>query len=137
MLGKRPISLLLLAVALILLGAGIVRYWLKSKDVSETIKDRVITWVEAETRGAYKLSIGDIQIDPEKQSLLVSDILFQPTGKLSATETVYQFRFENILIKNVDLSSFLESSLLDLSNVTIAGGEFEIIQGAGKPDSLA
>jgi hypothetical protein len=136
MLGKRPISLLLLAVALILLGAGIVRYWLKSKDVSESIKDRVITWVDVETRGAYKLSIGDIQIDPEKQSLLVSDILFQPTGKLSAIETVYQFRFENILIKNVDLSSFLESSLLDLSNVTIAGGEFEIIQGTRKPDSL-
>lgn len=112
-----------------------VRYWIKSRDVAETIKNRISTWVQEETGGQYKLNIGDLHIDPEKQSILVSEILFQPAGKIKAAGTSYKFRLENLLINQVTLSSLLESSLLELSNITIAGGEIEIIRHADKYDN--
>ena len=134
MLGLRPIIVLLTILFLALLGVGIVRYWLKSRDVAETIKDRISTWVKEETSGQYKLSIGDLHIDPEKQSILVSEIVFHPADNIKSAGTLYKFRLENLLINQVTLSSLLESSLLDLSNITIAGGEFEIIRHADKND---
>jgi len=134
MLGLRPIIALLIILFLVLLGIGIVRYWIKSKDVAETIKDRISTWVQEETGGQYSIRIGDIHIDPEKQSIQVSEIVFQPADKIKGAGTVYKFKLQNLLINQVTLSSLLESSLLELSNITIAGGEFEIIRFAKKKD---
>lgn len=136
MLSLRPIIILFVTIFLVLLGIGGFRYWVKSKDVTETVKDRVITWVKEATGGTYILSIGDLHIDPDKQSLLVSELIFEPAAKKSGASTTFKFRLENLLINNVSISSFLESSLLELSNVTIAGGEFEIIQGSVKPETI-
>lgn len=138
MLTRRLILIVLISLLLVVLGLLITRHWLKSGDLSETLRKRVSQWVTDETNGQYQLLIGDLRIIPEERNILVSKLELTPAGIKDSSVTRYRFQLENLLIKNVDLATLLESSVLDLSNVTIAGGVFELLQGTNnKKDSLA
>jgi hypothetical protein len=129
MLGRRSIIILSGAVFLILLGVGIFRYWLKSTDLSEELKSRLTNWIAEETDGRYRLSMETLKIDPDKETLAISGLVFEPIHSDTSQQTFYRFRFDNLIVKNVSVSSLLESSLLDLSTIAISGGNLEIERG--------
>lgn len=130
MLGRRPIIILSAAVLLILLGVGIVRYWLQSTDLSEELKSRLTNWVTEKTDGRYQLSMETLKIDPDKETLTISELVFEPIHADTNQQTNYRFHFDNLIVKNVSVSSLLESSLLDLSTIAISGGKLEIDSGS-------
>ncbi|WP_290792101.1 hypothetical protein [Flavihumibacter sp. UBA7668] len=121
---------------LILLGVGLFRYWLKSTDLSEELKSRLTNWVTEETDGRYRLSMETLKIDPDKETLTISELVFDPIRADTNNATHYRFHFENLIIKNVSVSSLLESSLLELSTIAISGGKLEIQQGTDTRKNL-
>lgn len=110
----------------------IVRNWLKSDDLSQDLRNRLIEWVDTKSNGSYQLELGSLVIDPDKATLTISDLALHPTDA-SPTDSVthYRLAFEHLLVKNVDIAALLESSVLNLSSVTISGGELQIEQGKG------
>ncbi|WP_290708492.1 hypothetical protein [Flavihumibacter sp. CACIAM 22H1] len=97
---------------------------------------RLTNWVNEETGGRYQLSMESLQLDPVKETLLLTNLLFEPTQADTGSNSSYRFRFKNLLVKNVSVTALLESSILDLSTIVISGGSLEIKEGKATSAAL-
>ena len=129
-------KIILIIGALVLVAAG-VGYWyfkkyLKSADFSQSMRDRLTELVRDKSNGRYSISIGEIYLNPDKQSASVRDIRLLPDTTLITTGMLYSVQLDNLLLKQVDIAALLANQSVNLGNITVAGGKIDI-SNLGKP----
>ncbi len=134
-------KLLLVAVILLLLAGGtwfFLRRYLKSPDLSRQLNDRITQLVQEKSGGRYRLSIGDIHLDPTQRSATLRNIELVPDTSLLRSGQRISLRLSNLLIKNVDITALLSQQAVRLNTITVAGGEVLVESlGREKSDSAA
>jgi hypothetical protein len=124
-------------VVLVVLIAGVYLYlrkYVQSPDLSKDLNERLVQLVKEKSNGLYKLSIGNIQINVDKQSALLQTIKLVADSTVLNTfivngqspKALFNLSLENVLIKNVDILSFLNNKSATLNVITVAGGELII-----------
>lgn len=130
-------TLLIILGTVVLLAAG--GYWylkryVKSADFNKTIQERLTQLVREKSNGKYSLTIGEIHVNPDKQSASLRNIDLIPDTSLVVDGMMYAVHLDNLLLKKVDVAALMTNQSVDLGNITVAGGKLELTNlGKMKP----
>ncbi|KIC93477.1 hypothetical protein [Flavihumibacter solisilvae] len=142
---KRLVIIILVLAAVGTAVYFVARKYVESPDLARQLKERLVQLVAEKSNGLYQLSIGEINIDADNTSAVLKDIRLQTDSVLLgqlienrvSPAVVYDFSLDNLIIKNVDILSFLNENSARLKTITVSGGKLVIRRlGRGK-DSVA
>jgi hypothetical protein len=145
LLMKRLMIIILALAAIATAVYFVARKYVESPDLARQLNERLVQLVAEKSNGLYRLSIGEIDIDADNTSAVLKDIrlgtdsalLEQLKENRIQPTVVYDFTLDHLIIKNVDIFSFLNENSARLKTITVSGGSLVVRRLGRGNDSAA